>query len=203
MDVRCAYAQRLLRGCCRRFAPNRSRVKRWQFWHPCSKRPRSRSRWFGDLSEEHFVFFNTPRTPDGSVCAASAQSPDKAAIRVSFDALPQEADRFVLVAAVDPEANPDADLSGFTDACIRLLDPARNEPGRLDVSDGRSGEALVLGSFRCRPNGDLTGISSLEGRATRRVLYNSFRSTASKWSRTPEELVQAWRLTWRRARSTR
>ncbi|WP_181449551.1 restriction endonuclease [Streptomyces cyaneus] len=107
------------------------------------------------LSEEHFVFFNNPQTPDGSVRAVPAQAPDKAAIRVSFDALPQEADRFVLVAAVDPEVNPDADLSGFTDACIRLLDPARAELGRLDVSDGRSGEtALVLGSFRHRPNGD-------------------------------------------------
>nr|WP_205614738.1 restriction endonuclease [Streptomyces chartreusis] len=107
------------------------------------------------LSEEHFVFFNNPQTPDGSVRAVPARAPDKAAIRVSFDALPQEADRFVLVAAVDPEVNPDADLSGFTDACIRLLDPARVELGRLDVSDGRSGEtALVLGSFRHRPNGD-------------------------------------------------
>ncbi|MFJ8533446.1 restriction endonuclease [Streptomyces sp. NPDC093591] len=107
------------------------------------------------LSEEHFVFFNNPQTPDGSVCAVPAQAPDKAAMRVSFDALPQEADRFVLVAAVDPEVNPDADLSGFTDACIRLLDPARSELGRLEVSDGRSGEtALVLGSFRHRPNGD-------------------------------------------------
>ncbi|NUP23370.1 MAG: restriction endonuclease [Streptomyces sp.] len=122
------------------------------------------------LSEEHFVFFNNPQTPDGSVCAASAQAPDKAAIRVSFDALPQEADRLVLVAAVDPEANPDADLSGFTDACIRLLDPARSELGRLDVSDGRSGEmALVLGSFRRRPNGDwdfvLGGKGYVEGLA--------------------------------------
>ncbi|WP_037826600.1 inositol monophosphatase family protein, partial [Streptomyces sp. NRRL S-1896] len=61
----------------------------------------------------------------------------------------------MLVAAVDPEVNPGADLSGFTDACVRLLDPARSEVGRLEVSDGRPGEtALVLGSFRRRPNGD-------------------------------------------------
>jgi restriction system protein len=107
------------------------------------------------LSEEHFVFFNNLQTPDGSVRAVPAATPDKAAIRVSFDALPEDADRFVLVAAVDPEVNPDADLSDFTDACIRLLDPARTELGRLEVSDGRSGEtALVLGSFRHRPNGD-------------------------------------------------
>ncbi|GGJ13994.1 restriction endonuclease [Streptomyces brasiliensis] len=107
------------------------------------------------LSEEHFVFFNNLQTPDGSVRAVPAATPDKAAIRVSFDALPEDADRFVLVAAVDPEVNPDADLSDFTDACIRLLDPARTELGRLEVSDGRPGEtALVLGSFRHRPNGD-------------------------------------------------
>ncbi|MCH0566758.1 restriction endonuclease [Streptomyces sp. MUM 2J] len=107
------------------------------------------------LSDDHFVFFNNLQTPDGSVCALPATHPDKAAIRVSFDSLPESADRFVLVAAVDPEANPDADLSGFTDACIRLLDPAMAELGRLDVSDGRPQEtALVLGSFRRRASGD-------------------------------------------------
>ncbi|MFJ9004224.1 restriction endonuclease [Streptomyces canus] len=107
------------------------------------------------LSEDHFVFFNNPQTPDGSVRAVPAAAPDKAAIRVSFDTLPDGADRLVLVAAVDPEVNPNVDLSGFTDACIRLLDPTMTELGRLEVSDGRSGEtALVLGSFRHRPSGD-------------------------------------------------
>ncbi|MET8134524.1 restriction endonuclease [Streptomyces sp. NPDC005251] len=107
------------------------------------------------LSDDHFVFYNNPRTPDGSVRAVPAAPPDKAAIRVSFDGLPAEADRFVLVAAIDPEVNPDADLSGFTDAGIRLLDPNLAELDRLDVSDGRPGEtALVLGSFRRRADGD-------------------------------------------------
>ncbi|WP_434098889.1 TerD family protein [Streptomyces xantholiticus] len=59
------------------------------------------------------------------------------------------------MAAIDPEVNPGADLSGFTDACIRLLDPGMVELGRLEVSDGRAREtALVLGSFRRRSNGD-------------------------------------------------
>ncbi|WP_405978231.1 restriction endonuclease [Streptomyces sp. NBC_00158] len=107
------------------------------------------------LSEDHFVFFNNPRTPDGSVRSRPHAAPDKAAVEVGFDALPPEADRLVLVAAVDPEVNPDADLSGFTDAGIRLLDAAGGELGRLEVSDGRAGEtALVLGSFRRRANGD-------------------------------------------------
>ncbi|MDT0467567.1 restriction endonuclease [Streptomyces gibsoniae] len=107
------------------------------------------------LSDDHFVFFNNPQTPDGSVRAVPPAAPDKAAIRVAFDALPDTADRFVLVAAVDPEANPEADLSGFTDASIRLLDPAMKELGRLEVSDGRPREtALVLGSFRRRSGGD-------------------------------------------------
>ncbi|MGW1727763.1 restriction endonuclease [Streptomyces sp. NPDC002306] len=107
------------------------------------------------LTDEHFVFFNNPQTPDGAVRALPATAPDKAAICVSFDGLPDEADRFVLVAAIDPEVNADADLSGFTDACIRLLDPGMAELGRLDVSDGRPHEtALVLGSFRRRTNGD-------------------------------------------------
>lgn len=73
----------------------------------------------------------------------------------TFDALPGGADRLVLVAAIDPEADPHADLAGFTDARIRLLDAAGSEIGQLEVSDGRAGEtALVLGSFRRRANGD-------------------------------------------------
>ncbi|WP_221347720.1 restriction endonuclease [Streptomyces beigongshangae] len=107
------------------------------------------------LSDDHFVFFNNPRTPDGAVRALPATAPDRAALCVSFDGLPERADRFVLVAAVDPETNPEADLSGFTDARIRLLDPSLSELGRLEVSDGRAHEtALVLGSFRRRSTGD-------------------------------------------------
>ncbi|MFC4031996.1 restriction endonuclease [Streptomyces polygonati] len=107
------------------------------------------------LGDDSFVFYNNPRTPDGTVRMMPALGEDKAAIWVSFDRLPAAADRVVLVAAIDPEADPDADLSGFTDARIRLTDPAGTEAGRLEVSDGRPGEtALVLGSFRRRPGGD-------------------------------------------------
>ncbi|MEU6314464.1 restriction endonuclease [Streptomyces sp. NPDC047014] len=107
------------------------------------------------LSEDHFVFYNNPRTPDGSVRSRAHTAPDRAALEVSFESLPAGADRLVLVAAVDPEVDPDADLAGFTEARIRLLDAAGAEAGQLEVSDGRAGEtALVLGSFRRRPNGD-------------------------------------------------
>ncbi|MFI1285838.1 restriction endonuclease [Streptomyces sp. NPDC020858] len=107
------------------------------------------------LSEDHFVFFNNTRTPDGSVRSREHAAPDKAALEVSFDALPTSADRLVLVAAIDPEVDPHADLAGFTDAHIRLLSAGGEELGRLDVSDGRPAEtALVLGSFRRRSNGD-------------------------------------------------
>lgn len=107
------------------------------------------------LGDDHFVFFNNPRTPDGSVRMMPALGEDKAAIWVSFDRLPAAADRVVLVAAIDPQVNPDADLSGFTDARIRLTDPTGAEADRLEVSDGRPREtALVLGSFRKRPGGN-------------------------------------------------
>ncbi|WP_250301326.1 restriction endonuclease [Streptomyces sp. A 4/2] len=107
------------------------------------------------LDDHHFVFFNNPQTPDGAVRALPPALPDRAAIRVSFDALPERADRLVIVAAVDPEANPTADLSGFTLAGIRLLDSAGTQLDRLEVSDGRPDEtALVLGSFRRRSSGD-------------------------------------------------
>ncbi|MEV0260729.1 restriction endonuclease [Streptomyces sp. NPDC050617] len=107
------------------------------------------------LDDDHFVFFNNPRTPDGSVRALTPVAPDKAAVRVAFDGLPARADRLVIVAAVDPVANPAADLSGFTAAGIRLLDSAGAPLDQLEVSDGRPGEtALVLGSFRRRAGGD-------------------------------------------------
>ncbi|MEO3754137.1 restriction endonuclease [Streptomyces sp. B6B3] len=107
------------------------------------------------LSEDHFVFYNNPRTPEGSVHSVPARAPDRAALRADFDALPDRADRLVLVAAIDPAVNADADLAGFTGARIRLTDAAGAELDRLEVSDGRPGEtALVLGSFRRRDNGD-------------------------------------------------
>ncbi|WP_432115191.1 restriction endonuclease [Streptomyces sp. S1] len=107
------------------------------------------------LGDEWFVFYNNPATPDGSVAMVPAAPGDRAAVRVGFDALPARADRLVLVAAVDPEVNPDADLHGFTEAGIRLRDGSGGELDRLDVSDGRAGEtALVLGSFRRRAGGD-------------------------------------------------
>ncbi len=107
------------------------------------------------LDDDHFVFFNNPRTPDGTVRALTPVAPDKAAVRVAFDALPARADRLVIVAAVDPLANPEADLSGFSAAGIRLLDSAGTPLDQLEVSDGRPGEtALVLGSFRRRAGGD-------------------------------------------------
>ncbi|MEU9035984.1 restriction endonuclease [Streptomyces sp. NPDC048352] len=107
------------------------------------------------LSEGHFVFYNNRQTPDGAVRASAPSAPDKAALEVAFDALPTEADRLVLVAAIDPDVDPHADLARFTDARIRLLDAGGAETGQLEVSDGRAGEtALVLGSFRRRVSGD-------------------------------------------------
>ncbi|MFF9913737.1 restriction endonuclease [Streptomyces sp. NPDC013457] len=106
------------------------------------------------LGEEHFVFFNNVSTPEGAVRMVPALWGDKAAVQVAFESLPARADRLVLVAAVDPEVNPDADLAGFVDAGIRLRDGSGSEVDRLDVSDGRAGEtALVLGSFRRRAGG--------------------------------------------------
>ncbi|MEU6482421.1 restriction endonuclease [Streptomyces sp. NPDC046887] len=110
------------------------------------------------LSEEHFVFYNNPATPEGAVRMlprradrGSAGGGDRAAVRVEFDALPAGADRLVLAAAVDLEADPGADLGGFAEAAILLRGAGGEELERLAVSDGRPGEtALVLGSFRRR-----------------------------------------------------
>ncbi|MEU4210176.1 restriction endonuclease [Streptomyces sp. NPDC026206] len=107
------------------------------------------------LSDDHFVFYNNRQTPDGAVRSVDPSPADKAALHVTFEALPAPADRLVLVAAIDPAVNPHSDLSEFTDARIRLSDASGSELGRLEVSDGRPGEtALVLGSFRRRESGD-------------------------------------------------
>ncbi|WP_329036183.1 restriction endonuclease [Streptomyces sp. NBC_00178] len=116
------------------------------------------------LSDDHFVFFNNPRTPDGTVRMLTPVAPDRAAIQVTFDALPTQADRLVVIAAVDPEVNPAADLSGFADAGIRLLDSEGTSLDQLEVSDGRVHEtALVLGSFRRRSNGDWEFVTGGKG----------------------------------------
>ncbi|MEU8781434.1 restriction endonuclease [Streptomyces sp. NPDC048637] len=116
------------------------------------------------LSDDHFVFYNNPRNPDGSVRMLPGFAPDRAAMQVRFEALPPDADRLVLVAAIDPQVNPDADLSGFTDARIRLLDASGEELGQLEVSEGRRGEtALVLGSFRQRAGGDWDFVAGGKG----------------------------------------
>ncbi|MER5731052.1 restriction endonuclease [Streptomyces sp. NPDC002138] len=116
------------------------------------------------LSDEHFVFYNNDRTPDGSVRSRPHTPPDRAAIEVAFDALPDRADRLVLVAAVDPETHPNADLSGFTAARIRLLDAEGKELDQLEVNEGRPGEtALVLGSFRRRAGGDWSFVAGGKG----------------------------------------
>ncbi|MEV8317171.1 restriction endonuclease [Streptomyces sp. NPDC059900] len=107
------------------------------------------------VSDSHFVFYNNVQTPDGSVRMLGEFAGDRAAIRVAFDELPEEADRLVLVAAVDPEADPEADLGEFTRAGIRLRDAEGEELDQVPVSDGKPGEtALVLGSFRRRTGGD-------------------------------------------------
>lgn len=107
------------------------------------------------LGDAYFVFYNNPESPDGTVRAEAAPAGDKAALRVRFDDLPAEADRLVLVAAIDPAVNPQADLAEFTDAAIRLYGVDGREADRLTVSDGRAGEtALVLGAFRRRASGD-------------------------------------------------
>lgn len=107
------------------------------------------------LDEDRFVFFNNQRTPDGTVQLMPATGQDRSAVWVRFDQLPDQADRLVLVAAVAPEADPQGDLSSFTDAYLRLSAPSGEEAESLTVSEGRSGEkALVLGSFRRRVNGD-------------------------------------------------
>ncbi|MCR8573449.1 restriction endonuclease [Streptomyces sp. Isolate_219] len=118
----------------------------------------------GVLSDEHFVFYNNPRSPDGSVRMLPGFAPDRAAMQVRFEALPPDADRLVLVAAIDPQVNPEADLSGFTEARVRLLDASGEELGQLEVSEGRPGEtALVLGSFRQRAGGDWDFVAGGKG----------------------------------------
>ena len=84
-----------------------------------------------------------------------AAAPDKAAIGSPSTPCRREADRLVLVAAIDPEVDPRRRPRRFHRRPHPAAGPRGAELGRLEVSDGRAGEtALVLGSFRRRANGD-------------------------------------------------
>ncbi|MGC0422131.1 restriction endonuclease [Embleya sp. AB8] len=96
------------------------------------------------LSEEHFVFFNNPASPEGAVRIG-----DGVAFLVDLALLPREADRLVLAAAVDEEQAPGRDLTTLRNSKLTRLDQANGRPlGEHPVPTRRQGEtAMVLGAF--------------------------------------------------------
>ncbi|MFI6981380.1 restriction endonuclease [Embleya sp. NPDC050154] len=96
------------------------------------------------LSDEHFVFFNNPASPDGAVRIG-----DGVAFLVDLALLPARADRLVLAAAVDEEQAPGGDLAGLRGARLTRLDQADGHRiGETSVPTRRPGEtAMVLGAF--------------------------------------------------------
>ncbi|WP_406279465.1 restriction endonuclease [Embleya sp. NBC_00896] len=96
------------------------------------------------LSDEHFVFFNNPASPEGAVRVG-----DGVAFLVDLALLPSQADRLVLAAAVDEESAPGRDLSTLRGARLTRLDQADGRRlGDHAVPTRRAGEtAMVLGAF--------------------------------------------------------
>lgn len=126
------------------------------------------------LDDDHFVFFNNREIPGGSVRMVPGALGDRAAVRVAFDTLPRQADRLVLVASVDPETNPDADLMRLHG---RGHPPARRgrhgtgPPGGLGRPHRRNGPGPGLvpaeGGGRLGLRGGREGVSGRLGGADR------------------------------------
>nr|WP_202512171.1 restriction endonuclease [Streptomyces sp. SID3343] len=96
------------------------------------------------LTDDHFVFFNNPASPEGAVRVG-----DGVAFLVDLALVPQQADRLVLAAAVDEESAPGRDLSTLNGARVTRLDQADGTHlGEHSVRARRAGEtAIVFGAF--------------------------------------------------------
>jgi tellurium resistance protein TerD len=106
------------------------------------------------LSDQHFVFFNNLKSPDGTVehtgdnLTGEGEGDDEM-IKVNVAAVPAEVDKVAFVVSIhDAEARNQA-FGQVSNAFIRVVDQAdNNELARYDLSEDYSTEtALVFGEL--------------------------------------------------------
>jgi tellurium resistance protein TerD len=106
------------------------------------------------LSDQHFVFFNNLRTPDGSVehsgdNLTGAGEGDDEQIRISFPAVAAEAQRIAFAVSIYDADNRGQSFGQVRNAFIRVVNQSDNaELARYDLSEDAATEtAMVFGEL--------------------------------------------------------
>jgi tellurium resistance protein TerD len=106
------------------------------------------------VSDQHFVFFNNLRTPDGGVehtgdNTTGAGEGDDEQINVTFGAMPAEAERVAFAVSIYDADSRGQNFGQVRNAYIRVLNQGdRSEMARYDLSEDASMEtAMVFGEL--------------------------------------------------------
>jgi tellurium resistance protein TerD len=106
------------------------------------------------LSDQHFVFFNNLRTPDGSVehsgdNLTGAGEGDDEQIRINFAAVAVEAQRIVFAVSIYDADSRGQSFGQVRNAFIRVVDQSDGaELARYDLSEDAATEtAMVFGEL--------------------------------------------------------
>ncbi|MFC7304102.1 TerD family protein [Streptomyces monticola] len=125
------------------------------------------------LSDGHFVFFNNPRSTDGSVehlTVGDVLGVER--IKINLSALPAQTMRVVFAASIYDAESRQLTFAGLTHLCARLIDPWGNrETARYEFLQEASTEHAVLfseiyrhddaWSFRAIGQGFTTGLRGI------------------------------------------
>ncbi len=106
------------------------------------------------ISDQHFVFFNNLRSPDGSVehqgdnLTGSGEGDDEQ-VKVNLAGLPQEADKVVFTVSIYDAETRNQSFGQVQNAFIRVVNSAdNNELARFDLTEDASTEtAMVFGEL--------------------------------------------------------
>jgi tellurium resistance protein TerD len=106
------------------------------------------------ISDQHFVFFNNLRSPDGSVehqgdnLTGSGEGDDEQ-VKVNLVGLPGEADKVVFTVSIYDAETRNQSFGQVSNAFIRVVNSAdNNELARFDLTEDASTEtAMVFGEL--------------------------------------------------------
>jgi tellurium resistance protein TerD len=129
------------------------------------------------ISDQHFVFFNNLKTPDGAVehtgdNTTGAGEGDDEQIKVNFGTIPPNADKVVFPVSIYDAVNRGQSFGQVRNAFIRVINQAGGaEIARYDLSEDASTEtAMVFGElyrngaewkFRAVGQGYASGLSGI------------------------------------------
>jgi tellurium resistance protein TerD len=106
------------------------------------------------ISDQHFVFFNNLRSPDGAVehqgdNLTGAGEGDDEQVRVNLAGLPSEADKVVFTVSIYDAESRNQSFGQVQNAFIRVVNDAdNNELARFDLTEDASTEtAMVFGEL--------------------------------------------------------